>query len=66
MSRGPQNLRAATLGAAAAAVDVVLDRRVVAVLDDGTGVERTGSDPGTPLVAGDSVAFLPVEGGRLR
>jgi molybdopterin-guanine dinucleotide biosynthesis protein A len=64
--RGPQTVRAATLGAAAAAVDVVLDSHVVAVLDDGTGVERSWSDPATPLVAGDSVAFLPAASGRFR
>jgi molybdenum cofactor guanylyltransferase len=56
---GPRTVRAATLGAAAAAVEVDLDRAVVAVLDDRTGRDTTVSDPGVPLVAGDSLAFLP-------
>jgi molybdenum cofactor guanylyltransferase len=59
---GPRTVRAASLHAAAAAVDVVLDRWVVAVLDDGSGANRTVSDPGLPLVAGDSVDFLPADG----
>jgi molybdenum cofactor guanylyltransferase len=56
---GPRTVRAATLHAAAAAVGVVLGRSVVAVLDEGTGTDRTVSDPGMPLVVGDAVAFLP-------
>lgn len=56
---GPWAVRAATLSAAATAVGLVLDRSVVAVLDDGTGLDRTVDDPGLPLVAGDSVAFVP-------
>ena len=56
---GPRTVRAATLGAAAAAVNVVLDRSVAAVLADGAGPDTTPSDPGTPLVAGDTLAFLP-------
>jgi molybdenum cofactor guanylyltransferase len=56
---GAWSVRAATLGAAAAAVGLVLDRSVVAVLDEGVGLERTVDDPALPLVTGDSVAFLP-------
>jgi molybdenum cofactor guanylyltransferase len=56
---GAWPVRAATLGAAAAAVGLVLDRSVVAVLDEGVGSDRTVDDPALPLVTGDSVAFLP-------
>jgi molybdopterin-guanine dinucleotide biosynthesis protein A len=56
---GAWPVRAATLGAAAAAVGLVLDRSVVAVLDEGVGLDRTVDDPALPLVTGDSVAFLP-------
>jgi molybdopterin-guanine dinucleotide biosynthesis protein A len=55
---GPRTVRVATLGAAAAAVDDVLDPSVVAVLDDHSGRDTTVSDPATPLVTGDAVAFL--------
>jgi hypothetical protein len=51
-------VRAATLHAAAAAVGVVLDGSVVAVVDEGGRWDSTVSDPATPLVAGDAVAFL--------
>jgi molybdopterin-guanine dinucleotide biosynthesis protein A len=60
---GPRSARVATLKAAADVVDVVLDRSVVAVLDDGTGTDRTISDPEMPLVAGDTVAFLSADAG---
>jgi molybdopterin-guanine dinucleotide biosynthesis protein A len=56
---GPRTVRVTTLHGAAAAVGVVLDRSVVAVLDEGTGPDRIVADPGTPLVAGDAIAFLP-------
>ena len=55
---GPRTVRAATLHAAAAAVGVVLDGSVVAVVDEGGRWDSTVSDPATPLVAGDAVAFL--------
>jgi molybdenum cofactor guanylyltransferase len=58
---GPRTLRAACLRAAAAAVGVVLDRTVEAVLHDGTGTTRNVSDPGLPLAAGDALAFLSAE-----
>jgi hypothetical protein len=51
-------VRAATLHAAAAAVGVVLDGSVVAVVDEGGRWDSTVSEPATPLVAGDAVAFL--------
>jgi molybdenum cofactor guanylyltransferase len=49
----PVAVRAATLGAAAAAADVELDRRVVPALNG----ERVTRDPCHPLVAGDAVSF---------
>jgi molybdopterin-guanine dinucleotide biosynthesis protein A len=59
VDRGPRTVRAATLHAAAGAVGVALDGSVVAVIDEGGGTHSTVVDPGTPLVAGDAVAFLP-------
>jgi hypothetical protein len=38
---------------------ITLDGTVVAVLDEGSGSDSTVSDPETPLVAADEVAFLP-------
>jgi molybdopterin-guanine dinucleotide biosynthesis protein A len=55
----PGSVRAATLQAAAAAVGLELDRHVVAALN-GDQITR---DPETPLVAGDSVAFLSADAG---
>jgi molybdenum cofactor guanylyltransferase len=55
----PGTARAATLGAAAAAVGLELDRHVVAALN-GDQITR---DPETPLVTGDSVAFLSADAG---
>jgi molybdopterin-guanine dinucleotide biosynthesis protein A len=55
----PGTVRAATLGAAAAAVGLELDRHVVAALN-GDQITR---DPETPLVTGDSVAFLSADAG---
>ena len=52
-------VRAATLGAAAAAVGLELDEHVVAALN-GDQIVR---DPGEPLVTGDSVAFLAADAG---
>ncbi|OZM79393.1 molybdenum cofactor guanylyltransferase [Pseudonocardia sp. MH-G8] len=56
---GPVTVSAATLGAAAAAVELPLDRHVVAALN-GDQITR---DPETPLVAGDSIAFLSADAG---
>ena len=53
------SVRAATLGAAAAAADVTLDRHVVAALN-GDQITR---DPQLPLAAGDTVAFLAADAG---
>jgi molybdopterin-guanine dinucleotide biosynthesis protein A len=55
----PGTVRAATLGAAAAGVGLALDRHVVAALN-GDQITR---DPETPLVTGDSVAFLSADAG---
>jgi molybdopterin-guanine dinucleotide biosynthesis protein A len=58
LDTGPRTVRVATLHAAATAVGVVLDGSVVAVVDEGAGTDITVSDPATPLVTGDAVAFL--------
>ncbi len=57
--RGALPVRAATLAGAAAAVDLALDRHVVAALDG----DRITRDPELPLVAGDTVAFLSADAG---
>jgi len=57
--RGPRTVAAATLGEAAAAVDVALDRHVVAAIN-GDHIVR---DARLPLVVGDTVAFLSADAG---
>ncbi len=57
---GPQVVRAATVGAAADAVDVVFDRHVTAALN-GDQITR---DREMPLAAGDTVFFLSADAGR--
>jgi molybdopterin-guanine dinucleotide biosynthesis protein A len=57
--RGPQLVRAATLGGAAAAAGLRLDRHVVAALN-GDQITRDGE---LPLVAGDTVAFIAADAG---
>jgi molybdenum cofactor guanylyltransferase len=57
--RGPQLVRAATLGRAAAAAGLRLDRHVVAALN-GDQITRDGE---LPLVAGDTVAFIAADAG---
>jgi molybdopterin-guanine dinucleotide biosynthesis protein A len=57
--RGARTVRAATLGAAAAAIVLTLDRHVVAALN-GDQITR---DEQLPLVAGDTVAFLTPDAG---
>jgi molybdenum cofactor guanylyltransferase len=57
--RGPQQVRAASLGAAVAAVGLALDRHVVAAVN-GDQMTRDGRHP---LVAGDVVAFLSADAG---
>jgi molybdenum cofactor guanylyltransferase len=56
---GPRTVRASTLGSAAAAVDITLDRHVVAALN-GDQITR---DPELPLVSGDTIAFLTADAG---
>lgn len=56
---GARTVRAATVGAAAGAVGLVLDRYVMAAVNG----DQTGRDPETPLVAGDEVAFLSADAG---
>jgi molybdopterin-guanine dinucleotide biosynthesis protein A len=56
---GPHPVRAATVGAAADAVDVEFDRHVTAALN-GDQITR---DPATPLAAGDTVFFLSADAG---
>lgn len=56
---GPSQVAAATLGQAAAAVGLALDRQVIAALN-GDQITR---DPYLPLVAGDSVSFLSADAG---
>ena len=56
---GPQAVRAATVGAAADAVGLALDRHVTAALN-GDQITRDGE---MPLVAGDTVFFLSADAG---
>jgi molybdopterin-guanine dinucleotide biosynthesis protein A len=57
--RGPRTVRAACLGAAAAAVGITLDRHVVAAVNG----DQMTRDKRLPLVAGDTVAFLSADAG---
>jgi molybdenum cofactor guanylyltransferase len=57
--RGPRTVPAASLGEAAAAIGLTLDRHVVAAVDG----EQIVRDPRVPLVAGDTVAFLSADAG---
>ena len=57
--REPLALRAATLGTAAAAAGVPLDRHVVAALNG----DQISRDPELPLAAGDVLAFLAADAG---
>lgn len=56
--RGPRTVPAATLGEAAAAVGLALDRRLVATVGG-----QPVRDPRVPLVAGDTVAFRSAAAG---
>jgi molybdopterin-guanine dinucleotide biosynthesis protein A len=56
---GPHAVRAATVGAAAGALGLVLDRHVTAALN-GDQITRDGE---TPLVSGDTVFFLSADAG---
>jgi molybdopterin-guanine dinucleotide biosynthesis protein A len=55
-----RRVNAATVAEAAAAGGLSLDGHVVAALNG----EQPTRDPQTPLVAGDSVAFVPAKMGR--
>jgi molybdenum cofactor guanylyltransferase len=55
----PRTVRAATIGAAAEAVGLTLDRHVVAALNG----DQVTKDGRLPLVAGDTVAFLSADAG---
>jgi molybdopterin-guanine dinucleotide biosynthesis protein A len=55
----PATIRAATLGAAAAATGLTLDEHIVAALN-GDQITR---DPEAPLASGDTVAFLAADAG---
>jgi molybdopterin-guanine dinucleotide biosynthesis protein A len=57
--RGPRTVRAATLGAAAQAVDIQFDKCVMAALNG----DLMTHDPHLPLVAGDTVALLSADAG---
>ncbi len=57
--RGPQQVRAATVAAAASATGLALGAHVVAALN-GDQITRDGE---TPLVAGDTVFFLSADAG---
>lgn len=56
---GVVTVRAATVGGAAQAVGLVLDRHVLAAVNG----DATARDPHAPLVAGDVVAFLSADAG---
>jgi molybdenum cofactor guanylyltransferase len=55
----PVPVRAATLGAAAAAAGIELNRHVVAALNG----DQISRDPGYPLAGGDTVAFIAADAG---
>jgi molybdopterin-guanine dinucleotide biosynthesis protein A len=55
----PNPVRAATVGGAARAVGLVLDRHIVAAVNG----DQVTKDGRIPLVAGDSVAFLSADAG---
>lgn len=57
--RGDRVVQAATLGAAAAAVGLALDRHLLAAVNG----DQTSRDPEVPLVRGDVVTFLSAEAG---
>ena len=59
LRRPPADLRAATLGVAAAAVGVELDAHVLAALNG----DQIARDPAEPLAEGDEVAFMAADAG---
>ena len=58
-TRGARTVMAATVGEAASAVDLDLDRHVLAAVNG----DQTGRDPLLPLHTGDTVAFLSADAG---
>jgi molybdopterin-guanine dinucleotide biosynthesis protein A len=58
--RGPRRVRAATVGAAALAVMLALDRHVLVAVNG----DQAGQDADLPLLAGDTVAFHSAQAGR--
>jgi molybdenum cofactor guanylyltransferase len=58
-SGGARSVRAATAGAAAGAVGLVLGRSVTVTLND----DQITADRETPLVAGDTICFRPADAG---
>lgn len=59
LRRSPAQVRAATLGAAAAAIGITLDAHVLAALNG----DHIARDPLEPLVEGDDVAFMAADAG---
>jgi molybdopterin-guanine dinucleotide biosynthesis protein A len=59
LRRPPAEVRAATLGAAAAAVGVTLDAHVLAALNG----DQIARDPLEPLAEGDEVALMAADAG---
>ena len=59
LRRPPADVRAATLGAAAAAVGVTLDEHVLAALNG----DQVARDPLEPLAEGDEVALMAADAG---
>jgi molybdopterin-guanine dinucleotide biosynthesis protein A len=59
LRRPPADVRAATLGAAAAAVGIGLDEHVLAALNG----DQIARDPLEPLADGDQVAFMAADAG---
>ena len=57
LGNGPHVVRAATVGDAVDALDIVFDRPVTAVLND----HQLTRDRTVPLAAGDTVLFLPAD-----
>ena len=57
--RGPRSVHAGTVGAAARAVDLTLDRHVLAAVNG----DQTSRDSELPLLPGDTVAFLSADAG---
>lgn len=56
---GARSIRAATVAGAADAIDVALDRHLIAAVNG----ERITRDGDTPLVAGDEVTFMAADAG---